>query len=279
MSCLSKIHNIYPTLTVTEVKIADYIQDHLSTVIESSTQTLAKETETSPATWVRFAKKLGYAGISALKVDLSKDELKESMSWTAAIDENDSFEMMMNKSKNNLVRELEATLDILNYGLLKQAINQLAQSRRIYIFGVGGSGIPCMDLVHKLVRIDIEAVYYQESHLMFAQIAHMTPEDTLVLVSYSGRTEVIVSLAKAGQEAGVTVVSITQYNQSTPLAKLTDIPLCIPIEERTLRIGAIASRNSSLVVTDFLYLGLAKLNLDQTKEKLIKTREFVDEVS
>ncbi|WP_164470916.1 MurR/RpiR family transcriptional regulator [Vaginisenegalia massiliensis] len=279
MACISKINNIYPHLTSTECKIADYIKANLSQVLASSTQSLAKETQTSPSTWVRFAQKLGYSGIAALKVDLSKDEGMEVSDWTSVLSEEDSFDTMLNKSKQNLTHELEKTLAILNHAELKNAIDAMHKARRIYLFGIGGSAVPCFDLVHKLVRIDLDAIFHHESQLMLSQIAHITSEDVLILVSYSGRTKMVCDAAKGAKQAGAKIIAITQYNTTTPLAKIADIPIYIPIEERPLRIGAIASRNSSLVVTDFLYLGLARLDFNRTKKNLIKTRNFVQEVS
>ena len=52
--------------------------------------------------------------------------------------------------------------------------------------------------------------------------------------------------------------------------------LYIPTTERELRLGAIASRNASLIVTDLLYLGLAKSDMKQTKEYIVKTRNAIN---
>lgn len=279
MPCLSKISNIYPTLTETEKRIANFISANVSVTLAESIHVLAEKTETSPATWVRFSKKLGYSGLTAMKVDLSKDELNLTQSWTGVINEEDSFEEIFNKSKKSLVNELNDTLEIVSFDSIIEAINILKKARRIYLFGVGGSGVACYDLVFKLVRIDLNAIYQQEAHLLMSQMAHVGPEDAVILISYSGQTKMVNKVAEVAKQKGATIISITQFNPNTPLAKLTDIPLYIPIVESPLRIGAIASRNSTLIVTDFLYLGLAKNNFEKTNEALIKTRKFVEDVT
>ncbi len=45
---------------------------------------------------------------------------------------------------------------------------------------------------------------------------------------------------------------------------------------KDLRIGAISSRTSQLFVTDSLFLGIAKENLDKTEKNLINTRNLVE---
>lgn len=47
---------------------------------------------------------------------------------------------------------------------------------------------------------------------------------------------------------------------------------------KKIRVGAITSRISALVITDLLYLGVAKNNLNKTEEYILKTREFVKKI-
>ena len=54
--------------------------------------------------------------------------------------------------------------------------------------------------------------------------------------------------------------------------------LYLPVQENSLRAGAIASRDSSLFVTDVLYLSLVSRNLKETKAKLTKTKAWTDRI-
>ena len=72
-------------------------------------------------------------------------------------------------------------------------------------------------------------------------------------------------------------VAITQsaYNK---LGKLVDYVLTIPSQEQPLRIGAISSRYSSLIVVDLLYYGLVKPNKEEYAQKIINTRRIIQEM-
>ena len=117
-------------------------------------------------------------------------------------------------------------------------------------------------------------MYHNDFHYQLAAAAHMTDRDSAIAVSYSGTTREVNTAVQLAKELGTPVISITQFKKS-PLVKLSDILLYIPSSERELRLGAIASRNASLIVTDLLYLGLAKNDIGLIKEYLVKTKEAI----
>ena len=82
---------------------------------------------------------------------------------------------------------------------------------------------------------------------------------------------------KIAKENGAKTVSITRYNKNT-LAKLVDYPIYLPNDEKEIRVGAITSRIDALTIVDILYLGVAKHDLERTKEDIKKTREAINSV-
>lgn len=280
MSCIYKIKEVMPTLTATEKKIAEYILEHPEEVTHQSTQELAQRSDVSTAAWVRFSQHLGYKGLPALKLDLArntvlpqKDELFE-----AVVNENDTPLSLIEKTKQHFLGSIEQTARLLNEKSLEQAIELIGNAKNIYLMGVGASGQVCLDFMHKLTRINRNAVYYEDMHMLVARMAHMSEGDVLLAISYSGTTQIVNQVCEQAKEAGVPVIAITQFNPRTPLAKLADICLYIPVQEGELRLGAIASRNASLYITDLLYLGIIKENIDDAQEKLVKSRALINQI-
>ena len=68
MSCIYKIKEGRKSFTSTDKRIADYILNYRLETVEASVQDLAERTNTSAAAWIRFSKKLGYKGLTALKI-------------------------------------------------------------------------------------------------------------------------------------------------------------------------------------------------------------------
>ena len=126
----------------------------------------------------------------------------------------------------------------------------LEQGKHVYLFGVGGSAIVCDDFIHKLMRIGKPSNYCPDIHLQMTFVPAMTQEDLAIFVLYSGETKGIVTAAKWAKEMNIPSVAITQsaYNK---LGKLVDHVLTIPSQEQPLRIGAMSSRYSSLMLLIF----------------------------
>ncbi|HAH78871.1 MAG TPA: MurR/RpiR family transcriptional regulator [Ruminococcaceae bacterium] len=275
MSCLYKIRQGMPSYTDTEKKLADYILHHAGEVTFSSAQKLGREVGVSAAAVIRFSHRLGYRGFTALKIDLAADRSEQISGLDDVISESDSMETVLQKAKNLNGMLQDQAFHMVNTESLQRAVDVLRKCRNVYLFGFGGSGIVCTDFMEKLSRIGRSVIYRTDLHDQIAMAALMTERDVALAVSYSGRTREVNTGMRLARELGATTIAVTQFKKS-PLTRLADILLYIPTTERELRIGAIASRNASLILTDLLYLGLAKENFKKTKECLVKTRNATE---
>lgn len=278
MGCKFKIKEARQSLTGTEQRIADYILEHQEETIHASAQSMGDVTKTSAAALIRFSKKLGYSGFTALKVDLAKDGNDVSENFNELIAQDDNIETLIRKSQSITQQCLEQTYQLINVRSLQCAIDALIRCRNIYLYGVGGSGIVCEDLMQKLTRINRSVVYHSDMHVQIACTAHINSDDVAIAISYSGETQDINTAIKYAQSVGAATIAITQFNAKSTLSKLANIVLNTPVQERELRLGSISSRNASLILTDLLYYGVAKENLERTKDNLVKTRELIHEI-
>ena len=280
MSCTARIKELYGTLSDTEQKVANFILENRDSVLESTTYHLAEVTDTSASSWVRFAQKLGYKGFTALKVDLAsdtEDPVADSL-MNVLIEETDSFDVLAQKIQHISMSGMERAYKLLNVKLMSEAVQRIKHSRRIFIIGIGGSGVMCNDLMHKLSRIGRMVHYHDDSHVLLAQLAHIQKDDVLIAISYSGETDVVVTAARKAKEVGAAIIAITKYDLKTPLAQLADYNLFIPVDETNIRLGSIASRNATFVITDLLYYGVAQDNFEQTLDRLVASRNLIKDI-
>ncbi len=281
MSCIYKIKEATSSFTSTEKRIAEYILEHRTETIEASVQQLAEVTDTSAAAWIRFSQKLGYKGLTALKVDLVKaeDEEEKDELYNVLIEQNDTIDTMVRKVQQITLNSISQTYKLLNIKSLMAAVQLMIKADQIYLTGVGGSGLVCSDFMQKLTRINRNVIYHEDSHVLLARIAHIKPNDVMLAISYSGETKLVNTAVEHAKRMNVPVIAITQYNVRSTLAKMADIKLYTPVIEKDLRLGAISSRNASLALTDLLYYGVVKENIEQVKEDLTKTRDLINEVN
>ncbi len=278
VSCTLLIRACMDSMTDTEKRIADYLLVHGSDAMHMNAKELSVSCDTSPAAVVRFAKKLGFKGFTALKLDLARESAQAAPdAFNSAILENDDLAAIISKAEKTHQRNTALTYQMINIATLQSAIDALLGARRVFLFGVGASGLLAMDFQYKCSRIGVPVFYHADSHTSLASAALLDKHDTVIAISYSGMTRETLLAAQSAHACGAKVIAVTQGNLN-PLARLADFPLCIPSEESTLRIGAMTSRNSGLLVLDLLYLGCVQKNVLQSQQALEKTRALIHEL-
>lgn len=277
MSSIYRIKENMGNYTVTERKIADYILENKDLVISSSAQKMALDIDTSAAAIVRFAKRIGYDGFTHLKVELAKDRSDEEENFDNIISHSDSVQTLVKKLEYENQMTFKHTYNLLNIDQLEEAITKLNQAKRIFLFGIGGSGIVAQDLYQKLVRINVNVIYHQDFHLQISALTHAQEGDVSIGFSYSGETKEIISGQKIASEKGLTTISITQTGR-TPLDRYSNYIFYIPKEEAELRLGSIASRFSMFALSDLMYLGIARKDAIDIREKIINTRKTIKQL-
>ena len=69
---VERIESYRSEYTKTDQHIAEFILSHPHAIVTNTLDELAHMSELSPSAFVRFSKKIGYEGYSALKFDLSR---------------------------------------------------------------------------------------------------------------------------------------------------------------------------------------------------------------
>ncbi len=278
MSSLLRIKERMSSYTESERRIADYIIDNKDEVIGESSQVVAKKTDTSPSSVVRFSKRLGYVGFTDLKLAIAADkELPEIDILESIIESNDDVHAMIQKAQHANQNTFLKTYKLLDERRLESSIKALTEADNIFIVGLGGSSIVAQDLYHKLTRINRRCTYSQDFHMFLTGLTFISSQDVCIAFSYSGETFEANLALKQAKDRGATTISITS-NPRSSITKYSDHVLIIPQEEKELRLGAIASRFALLALSDLLYFGIAKNNLDKISDNLESTRELLKEL-
>lgn len=277
MSCIFKIKEGFNSFTNTEKKLANYILKNKEEVVNLSAQELSDKADISPAAVVRFSKTLGYKGFTALKVDLAKDRDERENDTSVIISEDDSINDIIRKVKVSNTSSIDETIGLLNVDTINNIVEAMVNAKRIYLFGIGASGIVAMDLQQKLLRINKNSLYQMDPHTQISSSVHITDEDVAIGISYSGETKEVNTPLKIAKENGAKTIAITRYNKNS-LSKIADYSVYLPNDEKDLRVGAITSRIDALTIVDILYLGVAKNDFERTKRDIKKTRDIINRI-
>lgn len=254
--------------TPSDQKIAKYVLDNMDKVLSSNTNKLAELTGTSQSAIIRFVKKIGYKGFFDFKLDIAKSfddvggELKDDL-----ISKNDEIGNIIKKSKSYVLSATEKTYALFDEENIRRSINLINQADKVYLAGVGSSGLVCEDFLYKLQRSGKNVSYERDAHFNLSAITNIKKDDLLICISYAGKTKEIITAAKYASYCNTKVISISK-SQKSELANYSDILILIPEIEGEIRLGAVSSRFFSLMVTDILYYGYVASNMDEVLSKL-----------
>ena len=275
MDIVLRIKEEYSKLTKSEQRVADYFIANYKEAINESTQSIALITNTSPATVIRFVKTMKFEGIQQLKLALAADiDSDRKYICDEIIHQKDGLEEIIEKNKRNIVNSIEKLYALMDMDLMKKAIDAIDSARKIYLFGVGASGIVCYDINYKLSRIGKDVVFNNDIHLQLVNLNFIKKEDTCVCISYSGNTRETVLVAEIAKKAGAKTVCICCYGKNE-LSNICDITLRVPQDERELRLGAISSRNTTLTLLDMIYLAITHRHYPDVLQDIESTRDLI----
>lgn len=266
------------SMTRTERAVAEYVEAHLNNIPAMPINELAKRSGTSEASVLRFCKTLGYRGYRDFTISLSAAlgtaEETKAKRYTD-IRPGDSLTTIIENVSLNNRRSIEDTLSVLNRTQVEEAVKLLSSAPRIDWYGLGASGLVCLDAQQKFMRIRKRCQAFMDGHGIQTAAALLEPEDVAVLVSNSGETKEILGALELVQLYGAKSIAITRYSKST-LAMGADIVLHISTPEVTFRSGATGSRIAMLNIVDILFSGVASAHYEEIKVYLDRTRDALE---
>lgn len=279
MSSITRINNLLNNFSSSERKIADFIIKNLDMVYNLTASELSSLTNTSPASIIRFSQKLGYEGFKELKISLAKEMPKKDIDEDKIYEKitiHDSLSEIINKIAVGNINAIKNTIKLIDEKAVMDAVEAICSARRINIYGVGGSSLVAQDLQYKLVRIDMPAHIYLDNHLQLVSAANITSKDVAIAFSHSGKTIETYRALEISRHRGAKTISITKFGEN-PISNIADIKIYTTEVEKTLRMGAIASRIAQLTIVDILFIGIVKNNFSNIPEYIQQTSDILKE--
>jgi len=263
LSLQERIIKNYPFLSRKEKKIADYLSQNLRTAFVLSTDQLAKNTEISSATVVRFAQHLGFSGFQQLRSQMM-DEVKEEMM------PEDRFRLLtpdgnqistVIKIAEQEVENINTTLRHLQQETLKKFIDSLRKGRCVYTIGIGVSSLLARLTAYLLNQAGVTThVCLKEEHFFLEKLVLLTKKDVILGFSFPPYSKETVEAMKFCFERGMTCLSITDRT-TAPIAQWSH--------------GYLLAQTKNLMFTNSLGAVLMIINAIATELALINKKKVV----
>lgn len=272
---IERIRSGIELLKPAEKNVAIYILQHLEDVIRMSIAVLAERAKTSEATIIRMCRALNFSGFKDLKLSIATaSTITVQKSHNFELKKDSTILQMVQTIETHNIEAIQRTLMINDERELEKIMHQMNNARKIVFIGIGASAIVAQDFEHKLKRINKNCETIFDSHGQLIAATHLTSEDVLFAISYSGETKEIINALSVAKENKATIITMTQNKRNT-VQGFGNYALYIVSYEADIRSSATASRIAQLTLIDILYTGIATLNYDKSVVALNRTLEVI----
>jgi RpiR family transcriptional regulator, carbohydrate utilization regulator len=255
-------------LSKSDLKISEVILRDPQAAIHQSIARLAREAGVSEPTVNRLCRKLGCSGYPDFKLKLAQEISRGSHLFSENMEASDDTHTVIKKVLSSIEESVRSIGRATSAASIEEAANLLLGSKSIYFFGMGASGPVALDAQHKFARFGIPVVAHTDFINQRMMCSMLTPEDTAVFISYTGRTNAINENAEVANNAGARTIGLTRNN--SPLAKHCQVVVNAVTAEDTDLFTPMTSRIIHLALVDILATKLA-LQLGEEVEKNIKS--------
>jgi DNA-binding MurR/RpiR family transcriptional regulator len=269
---LEKIRQLYPKLTKSQKRLADYIAVSYQEAAFMTASRLARTLLINEATVIRFAQRLGYPGYPELVHDIQEivqDELRTRAREELSAD-----------GQETLLTVLERELEVLQRAVgrvtpeVAQQVNDLVGSaERVLIVGEGISGALASVMCGSLRALGIPAENPGADALSLAvALDGIAPGCVVIGISATGESWEVANALRYACESGARTLALA-WSPVAPTAQSAELAICCPASElKAPSVAVIATLMDALVQTVAVQRAEA---VQERSERLNQLRDYL----
>lgn len=235
------IESNYDNFTTVEKNIADFfIQNRKKT--DFSAKAVAEQLFVSEASLSRFAKKCGYRGYREFVYQYEETFVEKPESITG------NTRMVLNVYQELLNK----TYSLVDEGQIARISRYLSQAARVFVCGMGSSGLAAREMKLRFMRIGVDIDSIQDSDLMRMQAVFQNQTCLVFGISISGEKEEVLYLLKEAHKRKARTVMVTAKNKER-LEEFCDEVLLLPSLRHLNHGNVISPQFPVLVMLDIIY--------------------------
>lgn len=204
----ARIEALAEPLPESERKLAELLSAQPALLATHSATELATLAASSKAAVTRFIQRLGYDSFAQ-----ARREAREAQRWGAPgfqADADAPVEEVFGVHLRRDIENLTETFSRLAVGVAKPAVAKLAEARRVAVVGFRNSQPLAQYFGRQLVLLrDNVMVLPQPGQTLGEDLAHLGPEDLLVILALRRRVPALSRAAALARKAGVPVLAFT----------------------------------------------------------------------
>ncbi len=245
-SIIPMIESNYENLTTVEKSIADFFINNKE-IKDFDAKSIADYLYISEASLSRFSKKLGFAGYREFTYHYQATFQQEKME----VEEGtkivlNTYQELLNKSYN-----------LISENQMNRITKMISRKKRIYVYGVGSSGLVAQELKMRFMRIGLDVEAVTDFHLLLINAVRLNNDSLVIGISISGATKEIIDALYMAKEKGANTIFITSRNNNQ-FSKDFDEVVLTAVKQNLEYGNVISPQFPALVIVDIIYANYLK---------------------
>lgn len=207
------------TFTKSEIKIMDYMIDHLDQIASYPLVDFAKMANVSKSALLRFCQKLGYNGYSEFKYEISR--------YVASGIQESNTDENITSITSIYAASISSMDSFINENEIINLCNLIYNANKIKIFGIAETGFSAEYFESRLASLGVDAEVITYVNRYQEKIAFTKTGDLNIFLSLSSNTEGVNDTIQSSLENKAATALITQ-NQKALLRNKVDSFIVLP---------------------------------------------------
>lgn len=223
--------------------------------MDFSAKKIAGQLAVSEAALSRFAKKIGFSGYREFIFQYKK-------TFTA----NDEIvEDYVKEAFNTYEEQLGYCYSLIDSQQIKRITGLLAAKKRIYVYGMGSSGLAAQEFKIRFMRLGLDVEAITDAHLLAMNAVRVDQNCVVFGITISGNTkEVLKALEKAKEKSALTILVTSKQN---PFFRDMFDELVLLSVKKNLEYGnMISPQFPILIIMDVLYASYLRNDQQKSEE-------------
>lgn len=235
------IESNYDNFTNVEKNIAEFFIRNRKK-IDFSAKEVAGRLFVSEASLSRFAKKCGYKGYREFIYQYEETFVEKPESITG------NTRMVLNAYQELLNK----TYSLVDEGQIARISRYLNQAARVFVCGMGSSGLAANEMKLRFMRIGVDIDSIQDSDLMRMQAVFQSPACLVFGISISGEKEEVLYLLREAHKRKAKTIIVTARNKER-LDEFCDEVVLLPSLRHLNHGNVISPQFPALIMLDIIY--------------------------
>lgn len=272
VSCSSiqaHITGLYPTLSLAQRRVADFLLAHTDEIAFLTVERLAAAAGVSPATVTRCAVQMGFTGYPALQ-EAVRESVRHRLAppqRMAELPQDDIF----SRSFDREVRAIQEAMEANSQELLAQGVEMLLQARWIYVVGMRSSypvAVHVSSVLHQ--ALGNATLITGTGGFLAEELVPFQTGEVLIAIHFPRYASAVLEVVRHAREKGVPVLLLTDSHQS-PAAALANLVLRSPFASSSF----FNANTPAMAVMNAVLAGVAAARKSETTTRLQAVEESV----